>query len=87
MILDQFCPILLIGHSSTIDSLHVSTHFSVGGWGLALCCVSESTIAENDCSFTILSVPGVVGKSGEVILIGAGLKEAKKKRGLAATTK
>jgi len=31
-------------------------------------------------------VPGVVGKSGEVILIGAGLKEAKKK-GLAATTK
>ena len=33
-------------------------------------------------------VPGVVGKSGEVILIGAGLKEAKKKkRGLAETTK
>jgi len=26
------------------------------------------------------TVPGVVGKSGEVILIGAGLKEAKKKR-------
>ena len=31
-------------------------------------------------SCDISTVPGVVGKSGEVILIGAGLEEAKKKR-------